>query len=65
MGRPTLCISHSKSTPAMCLDARAHVVSQIFDVRARRAARVEQEIGVLLADLRPAARQAAAARGID
>ena len=49
----------------MCLHPRANIFAQCFDIGGGRLAQVDQEVGMFLADLSLAQRQAAASRIID
>ena len=61
-GTPTRWISHSSVTPRRGQHARAHFLAQRLDVGRRRAAEVEQEVAMLLGNLRVAAPSARGSR---
>ena len=64
-GSPMRRISHSSSTPLLLEHAAAHLLAQRLDVGGGRVAEIDQEVAVLLGDLRVADAQAAAAGAVD
>ncbi len=64
-GMPMRWISHSRSTRRRGAHAAADFLAETFEIGGGRVAGVDQEVAVLLGDLRAAAHEAAAAGGVD